>query len=106
MMSLDFIAEALDGDADFTTIDKFDFNGDGEITADDCPFQRGSPEAKLWWNNVLEPYVTSRDLSQYQEQYGDNVVGEYKGKPLVPGVKGSAENPQGDSAFSSLFSSS
>lgn len=80
-------------------LDNLDLNNDGTLDVDDCPFLYGSPEAKLWWKNVMEPYAKSQSDPSWTEQYGDKVVGGYKGKPLVPGVKGSANNPQGDFNF-------
>jgi hypothetical protein len=99
MMSLDFIADSLDGDGniDFKTdMDRFDLNNDGEITADDCPFPPGSAEAKLWWRNIMVPYAQQSITAEHVEQYGDSVVGAYKGKPLVPGQSGAG---QGDFQF-------
>lgn len=99
---LDFIADALNGDGniDFDVdFDKFDLNSDGVLSCEDCPFIPGSTEAKLWWRNVMEPYVHSRLEPSWTEHYGDSVVGGYKGKPLVPGIKGSSEYPQGDFDF-------
>lgn len=98
-MSLDFIVDALDGDGnvDFKAdMDRFDLNGDGEITIRDCPFGYGSPEAKLWWKNIMEPYVEQQITTEQTEQYGDRVVGAYKGRPLVPGEAGAG---QGDFDF-------
>jgi hypothetical protein len=99
LMSLEFIADALDseGTPDFKNdLDRYDLNSDGEITADDNPFMPGSPEAKLWWRNILEPYAQSQITPELQDQYGDRIVGVYKGKPLVPGEAGAG---QGDFAF-------
>ena len=76
--------------------DKFDLNGDGDIDASDCPFPGGSTEAKLWWRNIMEPWVQSKIGPEHVEQYGDSVVGVYKGKPLVPGEAGPG---QGDFKF-------
>jgi len=98
-LDISFIADVLDGNADFTDIDRLDMNSDGELTAEDCIYPHGSPEAKLWWKNIMEPYAKSQSDPAWTEQYGDKVVGGYKGKPLVPGVKGSASNPQGDFDF-------
>lgn len=98
-MSLEFIADALNGDGniDFDIdFDKFDLNSDGVLDASDCPFPGGSVEAKLWWRNVMEPFAHSDIRSEWTEQYGDDVVGGYKGKPLVPGQAGSG---QGDFQF-------
>jgi len=98
-MSLDFIADSLssDGNIDFKTdFENFDLNGDGDISADDCPFPGGTAEAKLWWRNIMEPWVQSQIGTEHTEQYGDSVVGVYKGKPLVPGEAGAG---QGDFQF-------
>ena len=99
MADLSFIADALDGDGniDFSMdLDRFDFNGDGEITIADCPYEYGSPEAKLWWSNIMVPWVKSQITDVHTEQYGDSVVGVYQGKPLVPGEIGPG---QGDMQF-------
>jgi len=98
MMPLDFIADALNGDGNVDEIDmdRFDLDGDGSITANDCPFPGGSAEAKLWFRNILEPSVTQDIPDEFTEKYGDKVVGVYKGKPLVPGEAGPG---QGDFQF-------
>lgn len=93
-MSLDFIANSLDGDGniDFNVdFDKYDLNGDNEINARDCPFVPGSAEAKLWFHNVLQPYVQSQVTPELQAKHGDGLVGVYKGKPLIPGSAGPGE---------------
>lgn len=97
-MSLDFIADALDGDGSIDTadMDRFDLNHDGIITGADCPFPMGSPEAKLWWKNVLEPSLTNNISPEMKAKYGDKIVGVYEGKALVPGVSGV---DQGDFRF-------
>jgi len=97
--SLKFIANALDSDGniDFQRdLDHFDFDNDGEITAEDCPFDYGSAEAKLWWNNILEPFAKQSITDEMSSKYGDKVVGAYKGKALVPGEAGTG---QGDFQF-------
>ena len=91
MISLDFIAEALDGDGYVDTkidLEKFDLNGDGGIDAYDCPFPGGSVEAKLWWRNILEPSLGQDIPEDLQAKYGEKLAGVYKGKPLVPGEAG------------------
>jgi hypothetical protein len=55
--SLDFIADSLDGGFNEIDLDRYDLDGNGEITAEDCPFEFGSAEAKLWWNNIQIPYA-------------------------------------------------
>lgn len=90
-MDLSFIADAIDGEGEIdygNDLDRFDLNGDGDLTADDCPFPGGSLEAKLWWKNVLQPYVASQATDAHVAEFGDSVVGAYQGKPLVPGVAG------------------
>jgi len=98
MIDLTFIADALDGDgnAEDVDMDRFDLDGDGQITANDCPFPAGSAEAKLWFRNILEPSITQNIPQEFTDKYGDSVVGVYKGKPLVPGEAGSG---QGDFQF-------
>lgn len=98
MPSLDFIADSLDGAKINWKVDlnKFDMDGDGDLDADDCPFQYGSPEAKLWWKNILEPNVESQVTPELKAKYGDDLVGMYHGKPLIPGVAGPG---QGDFNF-------
>lgn len=66
-------------------LDTHDFNRDGELTSEDCPFDFGSPSAKLWWRNVMEPYASSNIEPEWVDKYGDKLAGGYKGKPLVPG---------------------
>lgn len=78
---------------------KHDLNGDGVITAQDCPFSPGTLEAKMWVKQVLEPYVQQQITPEMKAQYGDKVVGAYHGKPLVPGGEGSPSEPQGDFTY-------
>ena len=74
-MDISFLTDALDGDgSEPFDIKKFDMNKDGFLDANDCPFPHGSPEAKLWFKNILEPHVKG--------------TMEYMGKPLVPGEAG------------------
>jgi hypothetical protein len=73
-----------------------DKNGDNMIDCHDCPYPSGTPEAKQWIQNELTPYLKSQVTPEMKAKYGDKVTGAYHGKPLVPGVKGSAEDPQGD----------
>ena len=80
-------------------LEDLDYDGNGVLDGNDCPFPSGSTESRLWWRNVMEPHARSSIEPEWTEQYGDRVVGGYKGKPLVPGVKGSATNPQGDFDF-------
>ena len=99
MPSLDFIADSLDGESNINwkaDIDRFDMDGDGDIDADDCPFSYGSAEAKLWWKNILESAVQSKVTPDLITQHGDNIVGVYHGKPLIPGEAGKG---QGDFEF-------
>ena len=89
-MSLDFIADALDGDGnvDQGNIDRFDLNHDGQITAADNPFPNGSAEAKLWWKNVIDPHTHANISPELKAKYGEKIVGVYAGKALVPGEAG------------------
>lgn len=99
MPDLSFIADSLDGEGDINwdiDLERFDLDGDGQITAADCPYEYGSAESKLWWNNVLVPYVESQITPDMVSKYGDKVVGSYMGKPLVPGEAGAG---QGDFQF-------
>lgn len=73
-----------------------DRDGDGVITKYDCPFPFGSPQAKIWWDQVVEPYVKTQITPGMKAQYGDAVTGAYKGKPLVPNQIGPG---QGDFEF-------
>ena len=91
MPSLEFIADSLDGDGNLEDISKYDFNGDSIITAEDCPYSYGSPAAKLWWKNILEPYTQNAVTEDYVEKYGDHIIGVYKGKPLIPGESGAGQ---------------
>lgn len=98
-LSLGFIADSLSGDGNIdlnADLDQFDLNQNGIIDADDCPFPDGSIEAKLWWRNIMEPSVQQNIPQEMIDQYGDSVVGVYKGKPLVPGNIGPG---QGDMDF-------
>jgi len=73
-----------------------DLNGDGLITVEDCPYPHGSPKAKLWWDQVVEPSTRADIPPEVKAKYGDACKGIYKGKPLVPGVAGKG---QGDFAY-------
>lgn len=97
-MPLELLTDSLDGgDLDFDNdLDRYDLNDDGTISARDCPFPAGTSEAKLWWNNIMEPYVQSQITPEMQAKYGDSVVGAYRGAPLVPGEAGAG---QGDFQF-------
>ncbi len=77
-------------------ISKFDINGDGIITAQDCPYAYGTMEAKMWFAKVLEPATRHAITDEMKVQYGDKVTGAYYGKPLVPGEQGQG---QGDYSF-------
>ena len=76
--------------------DQLDINGDGDLTAADCPYQYGTYKARMWWNNIIEPYAKSQINDDMVNHYGDKVVGVYNGKPLVPGEAGPG---QGDFDF-------
>lgn len=78
-----------------------DANGDGVINAFDCPYPHGSPEAKSWLRNTLDPYVKTQVTPEMKAKHGDKVTGAYNGKALVPGVKGSEQDPQGDFEYMS-----
>jgi hypothetical protein len=71
--------------------DDLDINGDGDLTAADCPFNYGTYKAKMWWDNVMVPYIKSQVTEDMTSQYGDKVVGSYHGKPLVPGEMGAGQ---------------
>ncbi len=60
-----------------------------------CPHPLGSAEAKLWWKGI-ENKAHAGITPAMKAKYGDKVVGVYQGKPLVPGSKGTVEEPQGD----------
>jgi len=99
LIDLSWLDGFLTGDAkpDFgIDMDNLDNNHDGIISADDCPYEHGGLKAKLWWKKVLESYAKENITEEMREQYGDKVVGNYKGKPLVPGEKGVG---QGDFIF-------
>ena len=85
--STDFITDSLDGGKFAWKADKdrFDLNGDGYLDAHDCPYQYGSPEAKLWWKNIIEPSVKSQITPEMQAKYGAKVSGSYLDKPLASG---------------------
>lgn len=68
-------------------ISVWDFNGDGDITAVDCPWDHGSLKAKDWWLDVLIPHVKAQVTPELQAQY-PGIEGVYKGKPLIPGEAG------------------
>ncbi len=71
---------------DFSDISKYDLNGDGQLTVDDCPFEMGSPKAQWWFSNILKPYTQQQVTEEVTEKFGDKqVVGVYKGKALIPG---------------------
>jgi hypothetical protein len=73
-----------------------DINGDGVLTVDDCPFPHGTVEAKKWFYESLKPSLANGITPEMKAKYGDKVTGAYGSEPLVPGVKGSAAEPQGD----------
>ncbi len=76
---------------DFSDITKYDLNGDGQLTADDCPFETGSAKAQVWFSKILQPYVQSQATHELMQKFQDTdhpVVGVYKGKALVAGEQG------------------
>lgn len=81
----------------------YDTNGDGIITADDCPFDHGTVAAKAWWQNVQASFVKATmnnpEAMQYMDQYGDKFHGFYNGKPLLTGVSAKDVPNQGDFQF-------
>ena len=72
-----------------------DLNHDGQINLYDCPHPPG-PKANIWFNEMFKPFMQSQVTPEMKAEYGDKVTEAYNGKPCVPGVKGSAEHPQGD----------
>lgn len=75
---------------------ELDVDGDGQLTAADCPYKFGTYKARMWWDNVIEPHAKSQITDDMVDQHGDKVVGAYRGKPLVPGEAGPG---QGDFDF-------
>jgi hypothetical protein len=73
-----------------------DANGDGQITAEDCPFEPGTQDAKTWWADNVDANLQSNITAEMKAQYGDRVVGAFNGKPLVPGERG---QDQGDAWY-------
>lgn len=97
---IDLLAMMKAGNIDLNQhFDALDTNSDGMLSADDCPFELGSPDAQLWWKTVIEPYIKTQVTDDMRDQYGDKCSGAFLGKPMVAGIKGSAENPQGDFDF-------
>lgn len=71
---------------DFSDLTRYDLNGDGQLTADDCPFEPGSTKAQLWFSNILKPYIQGQLTEDITAKFSDQqVVGVYKGKALVAG---------------------
>jgi hypothetical protein len=66
----------------------FDINHDGQISAEDCPFEHGTTDAQVWWAKVMVPATKSYVTTAMKKQYGEHVVGGYKGGALVPGEIG------------------
>jgi len=91
-----------DGDVDDDEIDfekdfgKLDTNGDGVLDIRDCPYEHGTPKAKLWWKEIMDPYAKTQITDAMKTKYGAKCTGAYKGKPLVPGEAGRG---QGDFQF-------
>lgn len=89
-----------DGDGDEIDLEKdfdeLDTNGDGILDIRDCPYEHGTPKAKIWWKEVMDPYTKTQITEGMKTKYGDRVIGAYKGKPLVPGEAGRG---QGDFDF-------
>ena len=81
----------------------YDTNGDGVITADDCPFEHGTTAAKMWWSNVQVPFIKASmnhpDAMHYMAKYGDKFQGFYNGKPLLRGISAQEVAGQGDYNF-------
>jgi hypothetical protein len=75
-----------------------DANGDGQITAEDCPFEPGTQDAKTWWADNVDAKLAENITPEMKAQYGDRVVGAFNGKPLVPGERG---QDQGDAWYMS-----
>jgi hypothetical protein len=95
MFLFDFLSIEADADGDLTE-EELDTNGDGVVNADDCPYKHGTPKAKLWWKEKVEPFTETKITDDMRTKYGDRVIGAYKGKPLVPGEAGRG---QGDFEF-------
>ncbi len=95
MIDTQWMLDDIDNDIrpDFSDLSKYDRNGDGELTSDDCPFEPGSGKAQLWFSKVLQPYVKQQVSQEIMEKFPDQtVVGVYKGKALIPG---DPDNPNG-----------
>ncbi len=72
-----------------TGLETVDLNADGVVDINDCPYPLGTPSAKKWFYQVLDPWVRSTPpTKEAHDMYGDSVTGMYQGKPLVPGVAG------------------
>jgi len=72
-----------------------DHDGSGHVDGLDCPFPPGSAEAKKWFYETVDPQVHQVNAA-LKAKYGEKCTGMFNGKPLIPGVKGSATDPQGD----------
>ena len=93
MMDIEMLVQNMLDDVrpDFSNIEDYDTNGDGTLTADDCPFEPGSSKAQMWFSKVLQPYVQSQVNQELMSKFDDAdhpVVGVYKGKALVAGERG------------------
>jgi hypothetical protein len=64
MLDINALMHALDGDGSHSPLDikAYDQNGDGILSSRDNPFPNGSPEAKLWYLNVLQPYLAAHPI--------------------------------------------
>ena len=70
-------------------IDSYDTDGNGWITASDCPYIHGTAQAKLWHQHVLVPAMKlTKSLPEaipYQQQFGGKFAGFYNGKAVILG---------------------
>ena len=59
MLDISHMMQSLDGDGSHGPIDfkPYDLDKNNIIDSRDCPFVHGSPEAKLWFINILQPYL-------------------------------------------------
>ena len=68
----------------YSLTSSFDLNQDGFIDINDCPYQFGTAMAKLWFHTVLIPSVKASITPEMKAKSGDDAVGVYQGKAIVP----------------------